>query len=84
MTTIKLNTDLEVKGCLSCPFCTSWDELDYGEITGTVNYMCGLINDANDAYICEANYGCYDFTNSKDFDNERLDNCPIISIEKED
>lgn len=75
MTTIKLNFDLNVKGCDGCPFIedVGSDEEPY--------YICGLILKKHDNYVVPAvdESDCEDSTGR--LRDVRPDVCPIISIE---
>ena len=62
------------KGCEECPFINSTDELEYGEITGEVNYFCGALNNKP---ICTMS--CWDWEPGYHI---VFKNCPLISIEE--
>ena len=82
ITTIKVNTEVEIKGCLSCPFHYCCEVHDYGEITGEDVCYCGLIKDVEKNYICDLDYG--QVLGDVDYHETKLKDCPIISITKEE
>lgn len=82
MVNIKLNLDeLEIKGCLYCPFHYCYESLDYGEVTGQDTCYCGLIKEIKKSYICDRDYG--QVLGDVDYYETKLKDCPIISIIKE-
>lgn len=72
MITIKIKTEQEVKipeSCDDCLFVIENDAMDYGEFLGYCDYYCPFLN---------KHVGVSFEPNTKP------ENCPIISIEKED
>lgn len=83
MTIIKLNDDLmkeklEINGCRNCPFCSTTDIYEYGEVTMEYECWCSLIG-WNDSKCLEDN------TINGNPDNNPIDykpdNCPLIGVE---
>ncbi len=79
MTTIKLNCNLKINGCSDCPFINYNDVIDFGEITGEYEANCLLLEKDNDCLI----YPNDKYTNYYVRD-DKLPNCPIISVEEEE
>lgn len=73
MTTIKINQDLEIKGCDSCPFAEALEETDCGEFTG-VHCYCGLLGLGSNKDV----QGDYDAIGYEYFREDKPDTCPII------
>ena len=78
MTTIKLNQDLEIKGCSTCPFAQSEEEQDYGEWNGHFTCYCGLLhfNAYKEIQIIDEN-------GYESHRSDKPDICPIIEIKSE-
>ena len=72
MTTIKLNQDLEIKGCDSCPFAEADGEEDFGEWNGHFFCSCGLLgpDSYKEVQIIQDGYETHR--------SDKPDICPII------
>ena len=82
MTIIKINKDKEgkeyikdFKWCHECPFYTSYEYTEYGELTGFYDAICGITGST--IYVNECVY-------NPEVKDIRLDDCPIsIEVEEE-
>jgi hypothetical protein len=63
------------KYCSECPFYTSYEYTEYGELTGYFDASCGLTGTV--IYEGECIY-------DPEVKDKKLDNCPIASIDYED
>ena len=80
MITLKLNCEGDIcgKGCKTCVFSETYEQTEYGEITGIVDMYCKLLLVQDGSIMTDIPSWAID---EQVEDTFRLENCPIISEE---